>query len=122
MAGEDAEYTAWIRGRPCCAPGCGTRQGVQAHHATNGLLLPPGVPMPPKMVSKRKGRGQKPHDYYTMPLCLKHHIPGVHERGGPFKKMPKQRLDAWQMEQVTYHRFLWDEQQGTQEWLDGLPF
>lgn len=81
--------------------------------------------MPPKMRSKRKGRGQKPHDYYTMPLCIKHHIPGVHKRGGPFKEMSKQRLDAWQLEQVTACRCAWEQEQGgdgTQDWLDSLPF
>lgn len=127
MAGEQPEYLAWVRKQPCCAPGCGSRLQVVAHHATNGLLVPPGEPMPPKMAGKRRGQRQKAHDYFAMPLCLKHHVPGVHKRGGPFKEMSKKRLDAWQLEQVTAHRSAWEELQAKEpqsvaEWYDGLPF
>lgn len=115
MAGELPDYTAFIHKRPCCAPGCG-RGPVDAHHATSGLLNQPGEPHRGK-----RGKGQKVHDYYLIPLCHECHMQ-FHDAAGQFRKWSKQHRSAWQLEQVTYHRFLWDEQQGTQEWLDSLPF
>jgi hypothetical protein len=88
-------------------------------------MAPPGQPLPPKSVGRKPGKGQRCHDYYLIPLCVECHQ-ALHAKSGQFKDWSKQRLDAWQLEQVTYHRFLWDEAQGTEEstqaWLDGLPF
>lgn len=119
MAGELPDYTAFLHERPCCAPGCGTRQDIQAHHTTNGLMMLPGTP--PPRGGPRRGKGQRCHDYYQIPLCLECHGQ-FHDSKGQFRTWSKQRKNAWQLEMVTYHRCLYEEQQGTQEWLDSLPF
>lgn len=128
MAKEWPEYLDFVRRHPCAV--CGSRLQIEAHHATNGLMVPPGEPLPPKSAGPKRGRGQKCHDYFTLPLCMKHHGQLHNERrSGHFKDWSKQRLNAWQMEQVTAMRCLWEEQQTphedpqeTQQWLDSLPF
>lgn len=120
MAGELPDYTNWLRKRPCLS--CGATQHVEAHHATNGLTHPPGE-RPPKVLPGKRGKGQKAHDYYAFSLCLRCHRQ-LHDRSGAFKDMSKQRLDAWQLEQVTACRAEWEELTGSadDEWLKSLPF
>lgn len=118
MANELPEYAAWVRRRPCAH--CSATQLIEAHHATSGLLSPPGEPQRGK-----RGKGQKVHDYYLFALCIRCHRQ-FHDAAGPFKTWSKQRRSAWQLEQVTASRCAWEEEQGTtdgtQEWLDSLPF
>lgn len=121
MAGELPEYVGWVRKHPCCA--CGAERLVEAHHITNGLTCMPGE-RPPKALRGKRGKGQKAHDYYAIPMCLSCHRK-LHDRSGPFREMSKQRLDAWQLEWVTTMQSRWDSPPGTEgdvHWLDTLPF
>ncbi len=79
MAGEDAEYCAWVRQQPCSMMGHGDCLGaVHAHHPTGG-----------------KGIGQRNHDHGAVPLCSGHHTQR-HSLSGPFKGWDKRRIRDWE--------------------------
>lgn len=98
MAGEDRGYVEWIRSLPCAA--CGTTYGVQAHHHTNGSTAPlfPHEGEPWSSGSPR-GRGQRAHDHWALPLCATHHA-NLHGFHGFFKHLNKETRRQWQDERV----------------------
>lgn len=103
MAGEDPRYEAWIRGQPCAK--CGTRHGIEGHHPLWGTTYSPDEPRPPKAIpNARKGKGQRCHSYFTLPLCIKCHIPGIHRGGGHFAGTTPEEREQWEREQVVIHR------------------
>lgn len=102
MAG-DARYVAWIRQQPCAV--CGTTFQVQAHHALYGTTYSPEETRPAKAIEgARKGGAQKSHDYFCIPLCLKHHEPGIHQLGNHFDGWSRAEANAWEEQQVSAHR------------------
>jgi len=105
VAGELPEYTAWLRNRPCAA--CRTRLMVEVHHATNGDTVAPGDPRPPKSTGTRRGKGQKAHDYYTIPLCFWCHA-NFHSMRGEFAGWDKAKRNLWQLHEVGRHRLAYE--------------
>lgn len=103
MAGEDRRYTTWIRTQPCAA--CGTQFGIEVHHALYGTTYSPEETRPTKAIEgARKGASQKSHDYFSIPLCLKDHTPGIHKGGGYFEGWSGAQIEEWEREQVAIHR------------------
>lgn len=85
MAGEDRQYTEWVRARSCCAPvRCGARHSEAHHRQGAGLAL-------------------KAHDHEAMPLCVTHHRE-LHAMSGCFRQWDKARRKAWEREQVAICR------------------
>ncbi len=79
MAGEDADYCAWVRQQPCSRLGHGDCLGaMHAHHPTGG-----------------KGTGQRNHDHGVTPLCTKHHSER-HSLSGAYKGWDKRRLRSFE--------------------------
>lgn len=89
---RDDAYRAWIATLPCCAPGCTARPPSHAHHHS---------------LTGERGTSQKPHDRYCMPLCIPHHVPGLHSNAGPFKGWTRSQLKGWQDKQVTHFNAAW---------------
>lgn len=102
MAG-DARYSRWIHQQPCAV--CGTTIQVQGHHALYGTTYSPDDTRPAKAIEgARKGMAQKSHDFFLIPLCLKHHEPGIHKLGNHFEGWSRSEANAWEEEQVSIHR------------------
>ena len=55
-------------------------------------------------VFHRKGMAQRSHDYFSIPLCMKCHIPGIHKLGGFFAGWTREQANEWEAEQVRIHR------------------
>lgn len=79
MAGEDPDFTAWLRRQPCCAP-----------HAPNGC----SGPSEPHH-SDAHAMGKKAHDHQAIPLCHKHHVEDWHRGTGVFKGWTKEKRREW---------------------------
>jgi hypothetical protein len=104
LADEEPRYTAWIRTQPCaiCFGGVGQ---IEPHHALYGTTYSPEGTRPAKAIEgARKGGAQRSHDYFSIPLCMKHHTPGLHKLAGPFAGWTGAELETWEREQVTIHR------------------
>lgn len=102
MAG-DARYSRWIHQQPCAV--CGTTIQVEGHHALYGTTYSPEDTRPAKAIEgARKGMAQKSHDFFLIPMCLKHHIPGIHKLGNHFEGWSRAEANAWEEEQVGIHR------------------
>jgi len=92
MAREDPQHIAWIKTKPCEL--CGKTQGVQAHHVHD------------------KGKGQRPHDHWTIPLCEVCHDLRTRYRGFfasmPDGRWPRNRYDvyAWEQGLAAHYRWL----------------
>lgn len=99
MADEDRVYTDWLRKQACC--NCGTDQDVQVHHHTNGSTAPlfPIEDEPLGSLEAPRGRGQRAHDHWGMPLCLRCHH-DLHALAGSFRKMTGRQRREWQDGQV----------------------
>lgn len=81
MAGEDPQYTAWLRTRPCQAPGPHDCRGVEIHH-----------PCHLRATGHDKRRA---HDHRAVRLCLTSHVPGIHQLAGPFRGMQRDQVRAF---------------------------
>jgi hypothetical protein len=103
LAGEDTRYVAWIRTQPCAA--CGTTLQIEPHHALSGTTYSPEGPRPAKAIpGARKGKSQRSHDHFCIPLCIKDHEPGFHQGHGYFEGWSPRERDDWEMAQVGIHR------------------
>lgn len=83
MAGEDPQYTKWLRTQLCCK--CVACQAHEAHHK-------PGA-----------GMGLKSHDHTAVPMCRYCHH-DFHSLSGDFKGWDKAMLRAWQDDKIAYYR------------------
>jgi hypothetical protein len=63
---EDAKHLAFVRTQPCCLPFC-KREAEPAHLRMDNLSIG----------KELTGKGEKPHDRYTVPLCPYHHRDGA---------------------------------------------
>lgn len=63
---EDPKHLAFVRTQPCCLPFC-RREAEPAHLRMANLLIG----------KELTGKGEKPHDKFTVPLCPYHHRTGV---------------------------------------------
>jgi hypothetical protein len=99
----DARYSRWIHTQPCAV--CDTTLQVEGHHSLYGTTYSPEDARPTKAIEgARKGMAQKSHDYFLIPLCLKHHEPGIHQLGNYFEGWSRAEANAWEEEQVGIHR------------------
>jgi hypothetical protein len=97
MAGEEPRYEAWLRTQPCAK--CGADFSIEVHHALWGTTYSPENTRPAKAIEgARKGKGQKAHSFFSLPLCIKCHIPGIHRGGGHFSGMSLEEREAWERE------------------------
>jgi hypothetical protein len=97
MAGEEPRYEAWLRTQPCAR--CGAEFSIEVHHALWGTTYSPEGTRPAKAIEgARKGKGQKAHSYFSLPLCIKCHIPGMHRGGGHFSGTTVEEREAWERE------------------------
>lgn len=97
MAGEEPRYEAWLRTQPCAK--CGAEFSIEVHHALWGTTYSPEGARPAKAIDgARKGKGQKAHSFFSLPLCIKCHIPGIHRGGGHFSGMSLEEREAWERE------------------------
>jgi len=82
---------------------------VQAHHALYGTTYSPDEARPSKSIpNARKGASQKSHDWFSLPLCLKDHTPGLHKMAGFFEGWTGERLETWERDQVEEMHNLYD--------------
>lgn len=63
---EDPKHLAFIRTQPCCLPFC-KREAEPAHLRMDNLAIG----------KELTGKGEKPHDRFTVPLCPYHHRTGI---------------------------------------------
>lgn len=97
MADEDPHYTRWIRKQPCCY--CLGPGPCHNHHHTAGSTVAPGEKPKPKQFGGKRGKGQRAHDHFSMPMHVHCHArfhAGIVETGDDRR--------AWQDEQVRIHR------------------
>jgi hypothetical protein len=62
----DRAHLRFVRSQPCCLPFCG-RQAEAAHLRMGNLAIG----------KEPAGKGEKPHDRYTVPICPYHHRTGI---------------------------------------------
>ena len=100
MANEDRDYLAWVRSCPCAM--CESDVNICAHHHTNGTTSPvfPEAGIQLGSNEHARGKGQRAHDHWTIPLCALCHIPGIHGLGGHFKNWTNEQRRVWQDAQV----------------------
>lgn len=91
MAGEDPDYTDWLRTLPCHE--CGRRRGSDPHHRQGA------------------GIGMRSHDETAIPLCRPCHV-AWHAGSGPFKSFDKKKKRA-------YHDEANDKYRSTYKWSNG---
>jgi|SRR5688572_28082331 len=90
MAGEDPEYTRFLREQGCCMSGHGSCLGeLHVHHAQGG-----------------KGLGTRNADDTGKPLCTLHHTQR-HALSGPFKGWGKAAIRAWERDTAERYRRLY---------------
>lgn len=106
MAGEDPQYVQWIREQPCCA--CESPFGVQAHHHTGGTTAPvfPKDGEPLASNERPRGKSERAHDTWCIPLCIKCHA-NLHGFHGLFSPFDQKQRRAWQDEWVRHFRERW---------------
>lgn len=63
---HDGLHLKFVRTQPCCLPFC--KREAEAAHLRMGNLT---------IGKEPAGKGEKPHDKYTVPLCPYHHRTGV---------------------------------------------
>lgn len=91
MPVKEPKYLEWLRRQPCALSGHGyCSEQVDAHHRTGG-----------------KGMGQKNDDSQAFSLCRQHHIHERHALAGYFRGWRKERIKAWESEQVDRARRLY---------------
>lgn len=63
---RDEKHLAFVRLQPCCLPFC-KRQAEAAHLRMANLTIG----------KELTGKGEKPHDFFCVPLCPYHHRIGI---------------------------------------------
>jgi len=106
MAGELPHYAQWIRRQRCAA--CGGPGPCEPHHAESGTTYDPTGPVPSKSAGPRRGKSQRSHDYFLIPLHSKCHVAHFHGHAGPFEGWTRQQRDDWEGQQVALHRDRYD--------------
>jgi hypothetical protein len=62
---HDERHLVYVRLQPCCIPGC--HRPAEAAHLRMAC---------PAIGKEMTGKGEKPHDKFTVPLCRHHHCDG----------------------------------------------
>lgn len=99
MAKGDRRYSTWIHKQPCEV--CQTTIRVEGHHSLHGTTYSPEDTRPRNSFEgARKGMGQKSHDYFLIPMCIKHHEPGIHQLGNYFEGWTREEANDWERARV----------------------
>lgn len=77
MAGEDDDYTAWVRRQRCRVPGQTCTNPAEVHHPRHNV-----------------GLAQRAHDHRALALCHQHHA-DLHALSGPFKGWVRDMVRAY---------------------------
>lgn len=102
MAGEDPRYTSWVRTQPCAA--CAGPGPCEPHHALSGTTYSPDEPRPAKAIEgARKGKSQRAHDHFAIPLHARCHAQ-FHRGTGLFAGMSPEQRDEWERVEVRRYR------------------
>lgn len=101
MAGELPHYSNWIRGRNCAA--CLGPGPCDPHHAHSGTTYDPDLPPPLKSAGPKRGRSQRSHDKWLIPLHFSCHGEFTDHRGR-FRDWSPEERDAWEHDEVAKHR------------------
>lgn len=97
---HEPAYAAWIRQKPCHM--CESPLYVELHHATIGSTRPWELSSTGELVEAR-GKSQKAHDSWGIPLCLRCHR-NFHGACGQFKDWDRQQRRKWQEDAVALYR------------------
>ncbi len=110
MADEDRAYCRWLRLQPCA--GCEAPPGIQfiqVHHSTVGTTSPlfpeAGIALGSNSRDREeltltRGKGQRAHDHWGIPMCWECHR-NLHDFRGPlFGTMNSEQRREWQDAQV----------------------
>lgn len=101
MAGELPAYSNWIRQQPCAW--CFGPGPCDPHHAESGTTYDPDEAPPAKSAGPKRGRGQRSHDKWLIPLHMRCHRQFT-DRTGPFDGWTKEQAGKWEHDQVRRHR------------------
>lgn len=101
MAGELPEYSSWIRKQACA--GCLGPGPCDPHHAHCGTTYDPDERPPAKSAGPKRGRGQRSHDKWLIPMHVRCHRQFT-DSSGPYRDWNNERRDAWERDQVRIHR------------------
>lgn len=102
MAGEDPRYTNWVRTQPCAA--CSGPGPCEPHHALSGTTYSPDETRPAKAIpNARKGKAQRAHDHFAIPLHTRCHAQ-FHRGTGLFSDMSPEQRDKWESDEVRRYR------------------
>lgn len=83
---HDSRHLVYVRLQPCCIPGC--HRPAEAAHLRMSCL---------EIGKESAGKGEKPHDKYTVPLCGHHHRtgPNAQHDSNERKWWERQGIDPW---------------------------
>lgn len=101
MAGELPPYSNWIRQQACA--GCLGPGPCDPHHAHCGTTYDPDERPPTKSAGPKRGRGQRSHDKWLIPMHMRCHRQFT-DSSGPYRDWDNERRDSWEREQVRIHR------------------
>jgi hypothetical protein len=101
MAGELPAYSNWIRQQDCA--GCLGPGPCDPHHAHCGTTYDPDECPPAKSAGPKRGRGQRSHDKWLIPMHMRCHRQFT-DSSGPYRDWNNEQRDTWEREQVRVHR------------------
>lgn len=101
MAGELPHYKNWIRLQNCAA--CLGPGPCEPHHAQSGTTYDPDEPPPAKSAGPKRGRGQRTHDKWLIPLHFSCHGEFTDHRGH-FRGWTQEERKRWEHEEVRRYR------------------
>jgi hypothetical protein len=101
LAGELPAYSGWIRKQRCA--GCLGPGPCDPHHAHCGTTYDPDERPPTKSAGPKRGRGQRSHDKWLIPMHMRCHRQFT-DSSGPYRDWNNERRDAWERDQVRIHR------------------
>lgn len=101
MANELPAYTSWLRKQPCCV--CGGPPPCEVNHHTHGDTVAPGERPRKDLPTAKRGKSQRAHDWFSMPMHTRCHA-NMHALRGFFSGFTGTELRAWQDKQVELHR------------------
>lgn len=104
---EDAKHLAFVRTKECCLPFC--HREAEAAHLRMGNL---------SIGKEPAGKGEKPHDKFTVPLCPYHHRIGIDCQHNSNEKewWELRGIDPWKIAAS-----LWIESGGAERALQPKP-
>lgn len=116
MAAKDAKYRKFIQAELCACQPCASRP--EFHHMTHAPTYAPGE-LRPKQKLGIRGKGQKPADFYGLPLCPRHHGQR-HSLSGFFEGWKGSDVRNWELDQVRRLRAKYEKRTTTRSVSPGI--